>query len=71
MVATSFSHDSLTTNRPAMHTPVTTRSTNHGMGLTHTPWTTTAAEAVEANAPNTRMWPTLRMRLGTQVEPAT
>ena len=29
-----------------MHTPVRKRSTIHGIGDTHTPWMTTAAEAM-------------------------
>lgn len=70
-LASSLSHDSLTTNSPATQTPVVSRSSIHGMGETHIPWTTTAADAMEARAANTRMCPTLRMRPGTQVEPPT
>src|SRR3546814_9808847 len=67
-VDTSFSHDSLTRKRPATHTPVMNRRNIHGMGDTHTPCTTTVAEASDASDEKTRMWPTRRIIPGTQAD---
>ena len=58
LVAMSLSHDSTTTKTPAMHTPNTNRKRAHAVGLIHKRWRMDTPEAIEANAANTRIWPT-------------
>ncbi len=70
LVARSLSHDSATTYSPAMHMPVTNRIRAQLTGVIQSEWTSTAPDAPDARAANTRMCPTRASRYSADRLPA-
>ncbi|MNU02589.1 hypothetical protein D3C72_2463420 [compost metagenome] len=61
LVTRAFSQLSTTANRPAKHTPCTSRMENQLVGWMNSTMQIEAAEAIAASAEKVRIWPTARM----------